>query len=234
MTPSRAHAPGPGDIDAFLSSLDPWGILHLRRQLHSGKHAVEGLAELADLPPEIICQIIPLLRLADILNCLLVSYGWHRAWSHNAVMGSLCRHFFSGLIEIHPDEPDHARLFLEAARKRLQRQHVRPKLWTIHRNTASTTDFLPISENESSLLTAQDQSPDPGLKDIVRYSNGKVAWQPSKSQVIIDDLRTKRRQRCYFGSTLLSGPHLELQVLSSKLLVLLPSRGELSPQKSKM
>lgn len=222
--PKEGYPPTPEAIDAFLSSLSPWGLLHLKRQLRSGDFPLDGLAGMPDLPPEIFCHIVPLLGLKDVLNCRLVSRQWHHAWIHGAVVDDLCRHFFPGLLEIQLSKFDNNQLFLGAARKHARRHLARPKVMTIPWNESNEGFFTDVDESALARPGNKGDSYFLYHEQPVWYNNGKVAWQPDKTQVIIDDLRTRRRRRCYFGSTSLSGDFLDLAVCSDKVLLFKPGR----------
>ncbi|KAF7547055.1 hypothetical protein G7046_g9129 [Stylonectria norvegica] len=192
------------EIDTFLSSLSPWELLRVRGHLRNISPKFAGLE---DLPPEVLIEIVPYLGVKDVLDCCLVSKSWARSWTHNAVLGALCHHNFAGLRDIRPST-DLKELFVKTARRRLARKTARFKKKIIPWDASwSTSEFT--NENPMPPSMKTDTAPAlVGVNHPIRYADGKVAWRPNRDLVIIDDLRTRSRQRCTLGHLALHVQHL--------------------------
>ena len=203
-------------IDAFLSNLSHWGLLRVRNHLQSMRLKFSGLE---NLPPEIICEIAPHLDLQDLLNCRLVSREWFRSWTHKAVVATLCKDRFPGLMELHPSTKPDA-LFLKTAVERLKWQRKDFCRRIIPWDPSRSTDEF---RNESTLSTpgpAGDALETVPVVYPVQYDDGMIAWQPRQDCVIVDDLRTSSRQRYGLAIESISGRCPQVEGVSRKLVVL--------------
>lgn len=171
------------------------------------------LAGLEDMPPELICLLEPHLELRDVLSCQLVSKAWSGAWSQDGVAYQVCNRYFPGLMEMHPFEA-FGRLLVDALNKR-RREHSSKRL--IRWNTNWET---PIFQNPSRRPRSipLDTGSEHSQQYPIRYVDGKMAWQPRRDLVIVDDLNTKIRQRVVCPR--LEPPlRYQLVALSSQLVV---------------
>lgn len=222
--PQKTSA-GRARVDAFLSSLPPADLVYLRSQVN--KQPIAGMRCLPDLPPELLCILASHLQLTDISRCLGVSRAWRDAWTHGAVVERMCRDFFPGLLEIQPSTHDVQAVFTQAMAKYLRRAFAVPVEATIPWGMATNTGIFTVeAETEGS----RHHDDDPELVRIqtgtgVLYVNGKIMWQPDLFQVIVDDLRTRRRRRCTFTDHTSRGQLLFLAAASDKLLVFQYNRG---------
>lgn len=201
-------------VDEFLASLDDWGLLHARTRLRA---AVLRFAGFTELPPEILCQIGPLLGLRDVLNCRLVSRDWYQAWTHQTVLLTLCRAYFPGLRETHPNsKPDE--LFLQAAANHLKWDRHGYKREVIPWKLGWSTDGFTNKAGPPDAARSRDLgSVMMGFK--VQYNDGMIAWQTDHSLAIVDDLRNRTRQRCALRIGAGPGRRLEVEAVSRDLVV---------------
>ncbi|PNY28363.1 Uncharacterized protein TCAP_01707 [Tolypocladium capitatum] len=215
-------------IDAFLAGLSPWELMYLRNRLRDGRAKVAGLASFEDLPAELVCAIATEhLRLEDVLNCRRVSQTWRAAWDREAVCLTLCRYFFPGLVEVHGEDREQtlARdLFLREAEQFLRRRHGKPlqKCFIVWHDAWSSGVFRnkrPEGEEENSLQGYMPNSSRNHEGPPVVYGDGKVAWRPSNTRIVIDDLRTRQRQNCSLSQLYLSGLILDMESVTKDLLV---------------
>lgn len=209
-------------IDGFLAELSPWEILYLRTQLRRDYFWVNGLAGLADLPPELVCFIAELLHPKDILSCRLVCRSWLQALNQEAVITSLCHHFFPGLRELHEQDIQRSSqdLFLCATKCYLRRHLADPLQvsFVFYGSDWNSANHQP-SPGEGPL---DCKTPDvvygaPGPAFCV--GGGKIAWRVSPTHVIVDDLRTLVRQICALSSMHILGQQSAMQAVSKSLLV---------------
>ncbi|KAH6897136.1 hypothetical protein B0T10DRAFT_176767 [Thelonectria olida] len=198
------------ELNRFISSLSPWELLYMRQKM---QQTTIKLAGLEDMPPELICLLEPHLELRDVLSCQLVSKAWSGAWSQDGVAYQVCNRYFPGLMEMHPFEA-FGRLLVDALNKR-RREHSSKRL--IRWNTNWET---PIFQNPSRRPRSipLDTGSEHSQQYPIRYVDGKMAWQPRRDLVIVDDLNTKIRQRVVCPR--LEPPlRYQLVALSSQLVV---------------
>ena len=209
-------------LDGLLADLSVWDVLYIRQKFRDGQIPVTGLATLVDLPPEIISQIGWYLPLDTILDCRLVCRGWRKAWTHGAVVTSLCQHFFPGLLEVHRAQLSaQETLFRSEARRHLRRRLEDHEETFIPWNAQGTTETFRGNFGSSTPASKDADRLRLDSSHQVLYCNGKVAWQPESSCVLIDDLRVRKRARCAFVHETVLGHHLVLRALSQSLVVLL-------------
>ncbi|KAK5991977.1 hypothetical protein PT974_05373 [Cladobotryum mycophilum] len=213
-------------IDSFLANLTAWDLLYIRGQFRDGKVSIDGFAGLSELPPEVFSYIVPHLRLEDVLNCYLVCRSWRETWTQGAVATALCRRFFPGLLELYGgDVPDRHDLFLAATKRYLRRHLMRCSTRAfISWDVGWSSDYFRNRQRPTVELLEDLRQIDFGYSPLtVCYENGKVAWQPGNCYVIVDDLRTRQRQRFSFGIDYISGRPLQLQSITESLVVLASS-----------
>ncbi|KAH7133172.1 hypothetical protein B0J13DRAFT_450979 [Dactylonectria estremocensis] len=206
------------ELHQFVSSLSPWELLHVRNLLQDRRIKLAGLQ---DLPPEIVCDLIPHLDLEDAIACRLVSKGWTIAWSHGAVWTCLCKRFAPGVLETFPTETSR-HLFFDAMRRKKQRQIARffDKNMILWDMTWDSQMFRNVVRPRSTI----SHGPDIVTGDFnVFYANGKMTWQPSRDLVIVDDLQEGTRHR--FAGSPLNQTQSQLLAASNKLIVRQHSQG---------
>jgi hypothetical protein len=59
----------------------------------------------------------------------------------------------------------------------------------------------------------------------VFYNRGRLAWQPSSTKIVIDDLRTCERRHCSLTEMHLQGQKLVLQGMTREILVFVVKQG---------
>ena len=208
-------------IEKFLNSLSSWDLITLRTKLRAQESRIK-LAALEDLPPEIIIYITQYLELRDLLNCARVNRNWREAWTLGPVTASVCCRYFPGLTESRgvPHSEGHTLFARASARyidKYLRRStnHYSMQRW--YAGDASSTDWEDTRED----VFHQYEYLSFGENPIQTcYQDGKIAWQPENSYVVVTDIVANRRKRCGFGGSLVEGRRLDLQAISSDLVVL--------------
>lgn len=159
------------------------------------------------LVPDILILISSQLHLEDVLNCRLVSRKWLAAYNSDAIMFALRRHFWPSSkspIKTQPELPQKD-LFLEESKIHLRRHAGVPltKNFITWDDGWSSTVFQNLRappEGGTNANSSQNGGMRPGNRSAV-YGSGKMAWQPSGNRVIVDDLRTHRRQICLLNPT---------------------------------
>lgn len=215
-------------VDAFLATLSPWDLLYLRDKFRNGKIPIVGLAGLPDLPAEILSLIVTQLALDDIVSCRLVSRAWHSSWTQGAVITAISHFFFPGLVEKHKqlnDSKSTQDLVQLCMAKSLRRRHARPLRTTfIFWMERGCPVFKPRVEQER-------QRPNwlrrfyYSMGPPVFYDEGRLVWQVSDVDVVIDDLRTCERRYCNLMEMHLRGQKLVLQGMSRDMLVFIVKQG---------
>ncbi|KAG6000113.1 hypothetical protein E4U43_001688 [Claviceps pusilla] len=205
-------------IDSFLASLSPWELLRLREDLRSHNIKITGLADLSDLPSEIVSMIAVKLELDDVLCCRMVSRSWHATWTRGAVTSTICHYFFPGLLEKAEIDQD-ARSPAE-----LLQSCIDSYLW--HKRGAypessfiewTTKPFANPSLSQDDELNKELSRPKPFFKPF--YAGGMLAWQVDLVSAIVYDIRTHQHHLCSFAAYGIDSWCLELQGMSSNLLV---------------
>lgn len=207
-------------VKDLLSSLSPWELIEIRRQLCNGDFPILGLAGLQHLPSEIICIIGLSLSIRDVLNCRMVSRSWREAWSNLAVARFICRFRFPGLLELYRDAQDPLALLLEAS-KRYMKRHELP-------GPGGTVAWANRNDKKGRKVNLQPygtSSPFNRAEPVVYCSDGLVAWQcgdeTDRTIVHLDILHDLSHRKLVFGTSLLAGYRLALRALGTKLMVAL-------------
>ncbi len=210
-------------IDSFLNSLSSWDLITLRTQLRAQESRIR-LASLEDLPPEIIIYVAQYLELQDLLTCSRVSRSWRAAWTLGPVTASLCCRYFPGLTESRGLQHSEGHSLFARASARYIDKYLR--------RTTNAYAMLPWCTGDAATTAWEDTREDAfhqyeylafGENPIQTcYQDGKLAWQPENSYVVVTDISESRRKRCSFGGSLVAGRRLDLQAISSELVVLSP------------
>lgn len=208
-------------IDELLASLDPWALLYARSKL---RDVVFKFAGLEDLPPEIICMVVPFLGWKDYFTVGHVSKTWSRAWSHQAVLIAFCQHLFPGLYQMnkHSTQPKQLKQLLEHAMWNRLKWRQRELNMEIIPWIPSWSSPQFTNESRPALQQLEDSTGTPTTVENIfpmKYCEGLIAWQNGYDLAIIDDLRARTRRRCALDSGRLSGKRLEIKGLSRRLLV---------------
>ncbi|KAG5932956.1 hypothetical protein E4U53_001143 [Claviceps sorghi] len=204
-----ARGSGHARVDSLLACLSPWELLHLRNEFRKGSINITGLATLLDLPVEILSMIVTQLELEDVVRCRLVSRSWRVMWTHGAVITTMCRYFFPGLLEKAAIDRD------PRGPAELLQSCIARNLW--HRRGAHSESKAVRRERTSGPAMHVSRTTD--LSQASFYQEGFLAWQNDGSSVIVHDLRADQRHLCNFSVSWLEGERQDLKGMSSHLLV---------------
>ncbi|KAK2053172.1 hypothetical protein LY76DRAFT_687430 [Colletotrichum caudatum] len=211
----------------LVQALSPWELVYLRSLV---RETTPRLADLPDLPQEIVANISAHLNYQDVLNCASVSTAWRRAWTADMVAGDVAKAQFPGLVEMHPDLPLWPMLQISAAMATARAQGKHVSSLHIATTSSSLLDCTELELDDRALKHVEYHST-AGFVDPHSYAyyDAKIAWQWDAHSFFIDDIRTMTR-------TLVSPPDLVVRGdndfvvagMSSKLLVLANARTETS------
>ncbi|KAK2027485.1 hypothetical protein LX32DRAFT_683833 [Colletotrichum zoysiae] len=207
----------------LVQALPPYELVYLRSLV---RETTPKLADLPDLPEEVVAQISAHLDYRDVLNCTNVSTAWRRAWTADMVAGDVSKANFPGLVESHPGQSPWPLLRPVAAK-------------AAARARGRCISSLHITTFGSSLLDCTELKLDARARELAKYHStggivdphsyaycdGKIAWQWDPTSFFVDDIRRMTR-------TLVSPPDLVVRGdndfvvagMSSKLLVLANAR----------
>ncbi|KAK1963807.1 hypothetical protein LY78DRAFT_739533 [Colletotrichum sublineola] len=207
----------------FVQAISPWELIYLRSLI---RETTPKLADLPDLPEEIVAIIAADLDYQDVLNCTNVSKGWRRAWTADAVAKDVARVHFPGLVELHPDVSPWSLLHPVAAKAaaRAQGKYISSLHITIGSSVMLGHTPLKLDDRARAYSKIKNRGIQPGTYQPA-YCDGKIAWQMDNHIFLIDDIRSMTR-------SLVSPPDLNVKGekdfavigLSSKLLVLINRR----------
>ncbi|PFH57220.1 hypothetical protein XA68_15354 [Ophiocordyceps unilateralis] len=205
-------------IDNFLGCLSSSDLIYVRDQTR--KIILDRFASFVDLPSELIGIILPYLHLEDILNCRLVSRGWWAIFTDDDIASRLCSRFFPGLQRAHHGPAEC--LFLDANRRFIRRRIHRSKYRVfIDWDSSWSTDMF-----RNPVLSSSHSIPPVDTASLaVLYNDGKLAWQPCSTVVIVDDLVTLQRLHCPLGNLIVREQQMRLVAVTKNLLILGVSRG---------
>jgi len=172
-------------IVPHLSSYEVW---HMQKRLENGAR----LANLADLPPELLEMVLRFLRLPDVLRCLCISKAWYRAWTQPAIISSMYSQF---IPEHAPQNDTSLQTFRLLSRPFLRRHLGKPK--------STVCKALRYSDEQTFKLDPE-YHPSGEYPDIeggynlrrfapLGYGHGRFAWQIHVRAVVLDNLRTLKR-----------------------------------------
>jgi hypothetical protein len=200
--------------------------MYLRKRARDVRTNAADFASFADLPSDIIVHIAEYFSPSDMLKCRLVSGGWRHVWMRNAVLKYYCRLNFPGLMELHGPSPDLEKLFLKTYRSHISPliddasrfvPWVAPKIERISESTNTVTYQLTDSDEVQPLSNAP----------IVKYCDGRVAWQTDWSSIWVDDLRSGQRTLCMLGNNAaIKRQRPQIKAMSSTLVIVSGYVGE--------
>lgn len=189
---------GRGAFDVFLDHLSPWELIYVRTKacaitVEATKE--NGFATCETLPPEVLECIAPHLTPCDVLRLRQVSQGWRHCWMNYHVLRTVFQRFYPGILEA--DAPDPERLLISTMGS-YRRKRTRDWLggfipFVPERFHIPARDGLLTTSLSLGTTGAYMRRPGP----YPFYNEGKVAWQRFNGHVIIDDLRTGKRVRCF-------------------------------------
>ncbi|KAI6778759.1 uncharacterized protein J7T54_005862 [Emericellopsis cladophorae] len=197
---ARALVSNRSALSAVLSSdaMDPWTLIELRRALRcvdiKARATTErGFHSLEHLPPELIMRIANGLKMHDLLTTRLVSRPWKETLWQPLVCLTIAREAFPGLEQLHAHQNIHTTL--EGA--------ILTQLALVSRSVEGRSalhaipfyEATPMVEPPKSLLSAiQGRFVESGKAPACLYRNKRLAFQPSKDKIVIDDLGNGTRR----------------------------------------
>ncbi|KAG9252379.1 uncharacterized protein F5Z01DRAFT_690579 [Emericellopsis atlantica] len=197
---ARALVSNRSALSAVLSSdaMDPWTLIELRRALRcvdiKARATTErGFHSLEHLPPELITRIADGLTLHDLLTTRLVSRPWKETMWQPLLCLTIAREGFLGLEQLHAHENIHKTL--EGA--------ILAHLALVNRSVGGQGalhaipfyEATPMVDNSKRPLSAiQGRFVESGKAPACLYRNKRLAFQPSKDKIVIDDLENGTRR----------------------------------------
>ncbi|WQF82219.1 Putative F-box domain-containing protein [Colletotrichum destructivum] len=221
----------------LVTKISPWELIYLRSLI---QQTTPRLADLPNLPEEVVAAISALLDCPDILTCTRVSKAWRRAWTADLVAKDVMRAHFPGLIELSPEEAS-PWLLLRPALERVVSvargecissifiETTGPSL--LKCTTVLKLDARACEYAKHNTISPSDPSPGgaghgPGhqASNDFAYCDGKVAWQWDDYSFFVDDIRALTRTLVSPSDLVVKGEkHFTVCALSTQLLVLVNS-----------
>ncbi|KAL2875783.1 hypothetical protein SGCOL_008929 [Colletotrichum sp. CLE4] len=185
------------NLDNLVSRLTPWELLHLRQLT---RRISVKLAEMQDLPEELVAMISRHLRLGDAVKCTQVSKAWRQIWTSHTVIKDIAHISFPGLTATLPDTPAWD-LLRPIAQKTTARNEGRLTSWLSMRTadvpllkcTALKYDDRSLEFAKSNPITTPYNWESKSWHGFA-YHNGKVAWQWDSYRFFVDDIRAMTRK----------------------------------------
>ncbi|KAK1979342.1 F-box domain-containing protein [Colletotrichum cereale] len=208
----------------LAKTISPWELIYLRSLI---RKTTAKLADLPDLPEEIVATVSAGLNYQDVLNCTKVSRGWRRAWTADMVVRDVARAHFTGLVESHPDVSPWSLLRPVAARAAARAQGRCVSSLSIATVGSSLLDCTALKLDDRTLEhTRYTLSPaEPLIRPNHAYCDGRIAWQSDAYSFFIDDIRSTTRTLVSPSDLVVRGEKdFVVSGLSSKLLVLANTR----------
>ena len=190
---------GRGAIDVLIPLLSPWELVYLRdrtRDIRVDPTQANGFATFLDVPVDILCILAEDLGPRDLLVFRRVSKAWKYLWMQTDVLRVILHNHFPGLLQLQPGEQDLERIFLQVMsryqRKPRDMQSSAAIAWTIDGHRSLLADGHTLFP----LFTRPVYRYPDGPVSPPLYSNGKVVWQPTSGEFVIDDLHSGNYTRC--------------------------------------
>ncbi|GKT44622.1 uncharacterized protein ColSpa_04803 [Colletotrichum spaethianum] len=221
----------------LVNSISPWELIYLKLLI---RNTTAKLADMPDLPEEIVATISTKLDYRDALNCTQVSKGWRRAWTADLVIKDVARAHFPGLVESHPEASPWSLLQPVAAKATARAQGKYIASLSMTTAGSSLADCTPLKLDDRSLEHAK-YNPSPAEPSAAldnhayyrqsyyghAYCDGRIAWQWDAFSFFIDDIRAMTRTLASPSDLVIKGERdFVVSGLSKKLLVLANSRTE--------
>ncbi|TQN65387.1 Vegetative incompatibility protein HET-E-1 [Colletotrichum shisoi] len=221
----------------LVTEISPWELIYLRSLT---QHRTPRLADLPNLPEEVVAEISALLDGPDILTCTRVSKAWRRAWTADLVTKDVTRAHFSGLIELSPEEaspwlllrPVLARVVSVARGECISSLFIQTTgASLLECTTVLELDARACEYAKHDTTGPSDPSPigaghGPGhqASNDFAYCDGKVAWKWDNYGFLVDDIRASTRTLVSPSDLVVKGEkHFTVCALSTQLLVLVNS-----------
>ena len=205
-------------------------VRHLREQLDRVDLRMDIVA---NLPVELRVEVAGYIGPFDVFNVLNVSKGWRALWTQLDVLQRLADRFLPGFVkyyrlvaELNSERPDWERLFCDSMRRFRARSLSKPRLVRRYELPVTKEEFdgddFKLSPDSPPFSEWPRRPQDAGSP---RYTNGRLAWQPSNTQVIlVDDFRSCSRSAFLVPDLALHGHTLRLLGLGDQLVVALSER----------
>lgn len=191
------------NLDNLVSCLTPWELLYLTQLT---RKSPAKLAEMQNLPEEVVAMISRHLRLGDAIKCTQVSKPWRQIWTCHTVVNDIAHVYFPGLTAASPDTPAWD-LLRPIAQKTTARNQGKITSWLSIRTadvpllecTALKYDDLSLEFAKSnptatpSRFFRKDNWDSRSWRGFA-YSHGKVAWQWDSYRFFVDDIRAMTRK----------------------------------------
>ncbi|KAJ3950078.1 uncharacterized protein N0V96_001215 [Colletotrichum fioriniae] len=191
------------NLDNLVSCLTPWELLYLTQLT---RKSPAKLAEMQNLPEEVVAMISRHLRLGDAIKCTQVSKPWRQKWTCHTVVNDIAHVCFPGLTAAFPDTPAWD-LLRPIAQKATARNQGKITSWLSIRTadvpllecTALKYDDLSLEFAKSnptatpSRFFRKDNWDSRSWRGFA-YSHGKVAWQWDSYRFFVDDIRAMTRK----------------------------------------
>jgi hypothetical protein len=191
---ARALVHSRSALSAVLGSdaMDPWTLIELRRALRqidiqAMATTERGFRSLEHLPPELILRIADGLALHELLTTRLVSRRWKETVWQPLVCLKIAKRVFPGLAELHTHQNIHPSLegailaHLALVNCRVRGQSALRAIPLYDNDTVFNNPGTPLS-------TIQGRFVESGNAPACLYRDKRRAFQPSKGNVVIDNL----------------------------------------------
>ncbi|GJC83482.1 hypothetical protein ColLi_06320 [Colletotrichum liriopes] len=218
----------------LIKAMSPWEVIYLRSLI---RKTTIKLADMHDLPDEIVATISGKLDYRDVLNCTEVSKEWRRTWTAELVVKDVARAHFPGLIESHPEASPWSLLHPVAAKATARAQGRYISSLSIATTGSPLHDCTALKLDDRSLAHAKhNPSPaEPAARDShayrhrphygYAYCDGRIAWQWDAYSFFIDDIRAMTRTLASPSDLVVKGDKdFVVSGLSKTLLILANSR----------
>ncbi|KXH31276.1 F-box domain-containing protein [Colletotrichum salicis] len=217
------------NLDNLVSRLTPWEFLYLKQLTRRSSFK---LAEMHNLPEELVAVISRHLRLGDAVKCTQVSKAWRQKWTSHTVVSEIARVSFPGLAAAFPGA-----MAWDVLRPVSQKATAR--------NEGKLTSWLYINTADKPLLECTALKYDDRSLEFIKsnpkptpsgffkndsesrthlgfaYCSGKVAWQWDSYRFFIDDIRAKTRKLVSLPDLVVKGDKdLIVYTMTENLLIL--------------
>ncbi|TIC97419.1 hypothetical protein CH35J_007450 [Colletotrichum higginsianum] len=218
----------------LLTEISPWELIYLRSLI---QQTTPRLADLPDLPEEVVAAISTLIDCPDVLTCKRVSKAWRRAWTADLVAKDVARAHFPGLIELSPEEASPWLLLRPALARTVSvaRGECISSLFneTTGPSLLECTTTLKLDARACEYAkhnTTRPSYPLPGgagyapghqASNDFAYCDGRVAWRWDEYSFFVDDIRALTRTLVSPSDLVVKGEKdFTVCALSTQLLVL--------------
>lgn len=210
-------------IDELVKDFSAWDWLYLRMKMRNLEIDRKQVAGLEDLPVDVLPMIAAYLTASETLGCKFVSRGWRDAWSDPVVTRCLLQQHFPGALQCLDGSSSPEKLL-----NNLTNQYSTPTGtgWTVNRIPWNIGVVDEAQLGRKGIVAKVPQSRRGFWPCGFKYAAGKVAWAPTRSMIVIDDLAAGTWHRVSFLASRLQGFNTDLVGFSGDLLVVGREDGE--------